>query len=65
MSALDLSVQAQVLNYMKHIQEQFGLSYLFISHDLGVVKHMCDYMFIMYRGRFVETGTKNDIYKKS
>ena len=63
LSALDLSVQAQVLNYMKDIQEQFGLSYLFISHDLGVVKHMCDYMFIMYRGRFVETGTKNDIYK--
>ena len=62
-SALDLSVQAQVLNYMKDIQKQFGLSYLFISHDLGVVKHMCDYMFIMYRGRFVETGTKNDIYK--
>ena len=64
-SALDLSVQAQVLNYMKDIQEQFGLSYLFISHDLGVVKHMCDYMFIMYRGRFVETGIKNDIYKNS
>ena len=62
-SALDLSVQAQVLNYMKDIQEQFGLSYLFISHDLGVVKHMCNYMFIMYRGRFVETGIKNDIYK--
>ena len=62
-SALDLSVQAQVLNYMKDIQEQFGLSYLFISHDLGVVKHMCDYMFIMYHGRFVETGEKNDIYK--
>ena len=60
-SALDLSVQAQVLNYMKDIQEQFGLSYLFISHDLGVVKHMCDYMFIMYHGRFVETGEKNDI----
>ena len=64
-SALDLSVQAQVLNYMKDIQEQFGLSYLFISHDLGVVKHMCDYMFIMYRGRFVETGIKNDIYKNT
>ena len=62
-SALDLSVQAQVLNYMKDIQEQFGLSYLFISHDLGVVKHMCNYMFIMYHGRFVETGEKNDIYK--
>lgn len=61
-SALDLSVQAQVLNYMKEIQKQFGLSYLFISHDLGVVKHMCDYISIMYRGRFVETGKKDDIY---
>ena len=61
-SALDLSVQAQVLNYMKEIQKQFGLSYLFISHDLGVVKHMCDYISIMYRGRFVETGEKADIY---
>ena len=62
-SALDLSVQAQVLNFMKKIQKDMGLSYLFISHDLGVVKHMCDYMFIMYHGRFVETGEKNDIYK--
>ena len=61
-SALDLSVQAQVLNYMKEIQKQFGLSYLFISHDLGVVKHMCDHISIMYRGRFVETGEKEDIY---
>lgn len=61
-SALDLSVQAQVLNYMKDIQKQFGLSYIFISHDLGVVKHMCDEIYIMYRGRFVEKGLKNDIY---
>ena len=61
-SALDLSVQAQVLNYMKEIQRQFGLSYLFISHDLGVVKHMCDHISIMYRGRFVETGKRDDIY---
>ena len=53
-SALDLSVQAQVLNYMKEIQKQFGMSYLFISHDLGVIKHMCDEIFIMYKGRFVE-----------
>lgn len=62
-SALDLSVQAQVLNFMKKIQKDLGLSYLFISHDLGVVKHMCDYINIMYRGRLVETGTKQDIYK--
>ena len=61
-SALDLSVQAQVLNYMKRIQDEFNLSYLFISHDLGVVKHMCDELFIMYRGRFVETGKSEDIY---
>lgn len=62
-SALDLSVQAQVLNFMKKIQKDLGLSYLFISHDLGVVKHMCDYINIMYRGRLVERGTREDIYK--
>jgi len=61
-SALDLSVQAQVLNFMKRIQQEYGLSYLFISHDLGVVKHMCDYIAIMYKGRFVEIGTREDIY---
>jgi len=61
-SALDLSVQAQILNFLKQIQRDFHLSYLFISHDLGVVKHMCDYIYIMYRGRFVETGTREDIY---
>ncbi|WP_300410966.1 ATP-binding cassette domain-containing protein [Lagierella sp.] len=62
-SALDLSVQAQVLNYMKNIQEAFGLAYIFISHDLGVVKHMCDYIYIMHRGRFVEVGERDLIYK--
>jgi peptide/nickel transport system ATP-binding protein len=62
-SALDLSVQAQVLNFMKDIQNEYGLSYLFISHDLGVVKHMCDDIFIMYKGRFVEQGSKQDIYE--
>lgn len=61
-SALDLSVQAQVLNFMKEIQKKFGISYLFISHDLGVVKHMCDYIYIMYRGRIVECGNREDIY---
>ncbi len=57
-SALDLSVQAQVLNFMKRIQEEYNISYLFISHDLGVVKHMCKKMAIMHRGRFVEIGTR-------
>ncbi len=61
-SALDLSVQAQVLNFMKRIQQQYDLSYLFISHDLGVVKHMCDNIAIMYKGRFVEIGSREDIY---
>jgi peptide/nickel transport system ATP-binding protein len=63
-SALDLSVQAQVLNFMKRIQEEYKLSYLFISHDLGVVKHMCDTIAIMYKGRFVEIGTREDIYNQ-
>ncbi|QOP55560.1 ABC transporter ATP-binding protein [Lacticaseibacillus paracasei] len=61
-SALDLSVQAQVLNFMKRIQEEYNISYLFISHDLGVVKHMCKNMAIMHRGRFVEIGSREDIY---
>jgi len=61
-SVLDLSVQAQVLNYMRRIQEEYNLSYLFISHDLGVVKQMCNELAIMYRGRFVEYGDRQDIY---
>ncbi|WP_367295935.1 ATP-binding cassette domain-containing protein [Levilactobacillus yonginensis] len=61
-SALDLSVQAQVLNFMKKIQRDFGISYLFISHDLGVVRHMCTNIAIMNRGRLVEVGTRDDIY---
>lgn len=62
-SALDLSVQAQVLNYLKNIQKELNLSYIFISHDLGVIKHMCDYIYIMHRGRFTETGSRKDIYE--
>lgn len=61
-SALDLSVQAQVLNFMKKIQRDFNISYLFISHDLGVVRHMCDNIAIMNRGRLVEIGSRDDIY---
>jgi len=60
---LDLSVQAQVLNYLKDVQEEFGLSFLFISHDLSVVQHMCKKLTIMHRARFVETGTAEDIYE--
>lgn len=63
-SALDLSVQAQVLNFMKKIQREFGISFLFISHDLGVVKYMTDYIAIMHQGRFVEMGTTADIFEQ-
>ncbi|KRM88196.1 ATP-binding cassette domain-containing protein [Lacticaseibacillus thailandensis] len=62
-SALDLSVQAQVLNFMKQIQQEYNIAYLFISHDLGVVRHMCKNLAIMHRGRFVEIGTRADIYQ--
>ena len=55
-SALDVSVQAQVLNFMQDIQKEFNLSYFFISHDLGVIQHLCDRIGIMYRGRLVEEG---------
>ena len=61
-SALDVSVQAQVLNFMQDIQKEFNLSYLFISHDLGVIQHLCDRIGIMYRGRLVEEGTSEEIY---
>ncbi|WP_156289790.1 ABC transporter ATP-binding protein [Oceanobacillus salinisoli] len=61
-SALDVSVQAQVLNFMRDIQKELGLTYIFISHDLGIVKHMCDDIAIMYKGRYVEQGTKEEIF---
>ncbi|WP_047980560.1 ABC transporter ATP-binding protein [Ornithinibacillus contaminans] len=63
-SALDVSVQAQVLNFMKEIQKELDLTYLFISHDLGVIKHMCDHIGIMYKGRYVEEGTATDIFNE-
>src|SRR5699024_9277845 len=61
-SALDVSVQAQVLNFMQKIQKELDLTYIFVSHDLGVIKHMCDRIGIMYKGRFVEEGTKEDVF---
>ena len=53
-SALDVSIQAQILNLMRDLQQQFGLAYLFISHDIGVVEHFCDRIAVMYAGNLVE-----------
>lgn len=61
-SALDISVQAQILNLMMDLQEEFGLTYLFISHDLSVVRHLAHDLMVMYLGRVVEYGSKDDIY---
>ncbi|MCR2805272.1 ABC transporter ATP-binding protein [Paenibacillus soyae] len=63
-SALDLSVQAQVLNFLREIQEEMKLSFLLISHDLGIIRHMCDRIGIMYKGRFVEQGTTEDLFER-
>jgi peptide/nickel transport system ATP-binding protein/oligopeptide transport system ATP-binding protein len=63
-SALDVSIQAQILNLLKDLQQKFGLAYLFISHDLGVVRHIADRVVIMYLGRIVETGTADQIFRE-
>lgn len=62
-SALDVSVQAQVLNFMQEIQQEMDLTMMFIAHDLGVVRHMCQHIGIMYQGRLVEEGTTEDIFR--
>ncbi|MBN1371267.1 MAG: dipeptide ABC transporter ATP-binding protein [Anaerolineaceae bacterium] len=62
-SALDVSIQAQIINLLKDLQEQFQLTYLFISHDLSVVEHISDHVGVMYLGTLVEYGTKELIFK--
>ncbi|MBQ6221110.1 MAG: dipeptide ABC transporter ATP-binding protein [Solobacterium sp.] len=63
-SALDVSIQAQVVNLLKEIQKEMGLSYLFIAHDLSMVKHISDRIGVMYLGHLVECGPSNDVYHR-
>jgi oligopeptide transport system ATP-binding protein len=62
-SALDVSIQAQVVNLMEELQEELGLTYLFIAHDLSMVRHICDRVAVMYLGKIVEFGTTKEVYE--
>jgi ABC-type oligopeptide transport system ATPase subunit len=63
-SALDVSIQAQVINLMQDLQEEFGLSYIFVSHDLSVVRHISDQICVMSWGKIVEAGPADEVYSR-
>jgi oligopeptide/dipeptide ABC transporter ATP-binding protein len=61
-SALDVSIQAQIVNLMQDLQQELGLTYLFVAHDLGMVRHICSRVAVMYLGKIVETGPSEEVY---